>query len=92
MSNIEELKEQNDYLQRIIQTQEITNKILQTSLSEPSLDKLLELSIEHVVSAPLLHFKSKGAIFLIEDDPEILILKAQRGLSDYLLDACAKVP
>lgn len=92
MSDTNDLKVQIEYLQRIIQTQEITNKLLQTSLSEPSLNKLLELSIEHIVSAPLLPFKSKGAIFLIEDEPDVLILKAQRGLSDYLLKTCAKVP
>ncbi|MGD9162107.1 MAG: ATP-binding protein [Desulfobacteraceae bacterium] len=92
MKNYEEIKLQNDYLHRVVQAQEITNELLQISLVEPSLSKMLELSIDKIVSAPLFSFKSKGAIFLLEDEPEVLILKAQRGLPDYLLKECARTP
>lgn len=88
----DDLISENEYLHRIIQTQEITNKLLQLSLEEPSLDKMLNMIIEHLVAAPILPLESKGAIFFVEKDEETLIMKAQKGLPDYLLSACATIP
>jgi signal transduction histidine kinase len=33
-----------------------------------------------------------GCIFLVEDDPEILVMKVQRGLPQSVRSACARVP
>ncbi|MFA6003526.1 MAG: ATP-binding protein [Elusimicrobiota bacterium] len=79
-------------LQREIQTQEVVNKLLQASLEDLSLERTLERAIDAIVSAPLFPMKSKGAIFLVGEEPDTLIMRAQRGLPEYLLQACARVP
>lgn len=87
-----EISETELQLRREIQTQDVVNKLLHASLQDLSLERTLERAIDCIVSAPLFPMKSKGAIFLVEKDPEILVMRAQRGLSEYLLKACARVP
>ncbi|MBE3135617.1 MAG: HD domain-containing protein, partial [Acidobacteria bacterium] len=45
-----------------------------------------------IFSVPWHTIESKGAIFLVEDTPEVLVMKAQRNLGSPLLKACAYVP
>jgi signal transduction histidine kinase len=72
--------------------QAAVNHLLQLPLGDISLEEMLERAIEEIVSIPRLSLKSVGGIFLVEDDPEVLVLKAQRGLHPSLLTECAVVP
>jgi len=70
----------------------ILNNLLRTSLTGVSLEEQLQLFLEHIVSVALFEPKAKGSIFIVGDDPDVLVLKAQKGLAEPLLSACARVP
>ncbi|MBI4710026.1 MAG: GAF domain-containing protein [Nitrospirae bacterium] len=90
--DIDERKVVEEELRQHYELQTALNTILSISLEDISLKDTLERVIEQVVSIPWLSLESRGAILLVEDDPEMLVLKAQRGLPTTLQVKCAKVP
>lgn len=79
-------------LRQHYELQTALNTILHISLEDISLKDILERVIDQIVCIPWLSLESRGAIFLVEDDPEVLVLKAQRRLPLSLQSKCAKVP
>ncbi|KTB47425.1 HD domain [Dehalogenimonas alkenigignens] len=67
-------------------------EILNLSLKDVSLEELLSQALGIIISAPGLTIESKGAIFLVEDDPQVLVMKAQAGLDLPVKEICSKVP
>ncbi|MBC8458492.1 MAG: PAS domain S-box protein, partial [Deltaproteobacteria bacterium] len=99
----EELREHRDHLEEMVEertaelarnydTQNIINSLLSLSLKDISLDELLHRAIELIFSIPWLTFESRGCIFLVEDDPEVLVMKAQNGIFEPIQKECARVP
>lgn len=86
-----ELKAAKDIADRDYASQAVLNKLLHLSLQPISLDEMLWQFIEQITTIPWLAFE-KGAIFLVEDEPGVLVMKAQIGLAVPLLDICARVP
>jgi signal transduction histidine kinase len=79
-------------LERNYDTQRVINSILKIGLEENvSLDELLERSLNLVLSIPWLAFENRGAIFTVDDDPELLVLKTHKGLHESLLKKCTEV-
>ena len=74
------------------QTQTVLSKLLSISLLDTPLKEQLQLFLNHIISIPWLELKSKGSIFLVEDDPEVLVMKAHFGLAPQLLKTCKQVP
>ncbi len=72
--------------------QSAISSILRVSLQPISLDEQLQKILELILKIPWLSLESKGCIFLVEDDPDVLVMKAQHALSDDLLMSCAQVP
>lgn len=70
----------------------VLGALVRISLTNDSLDEQLQQSLDHLLSIPWLALESKGAILLVEDDPQVLVLRAQRNLSPPLLTKCARVP
>ncbi|MBW1706981.1 MAG: GAF domain-containing protein [Deltaproteobacteria bacterium] len=90
---LEELvEERTAELERNYDAQNIINSLLSLSLKDISLDEVLHRAIELILSFPWLIFESKAAIFLEEDDPEVLVLKAQNNFSETQQKTCGKVP
>ena len=85
-------KQAEQGLQRSYQVQTTLNKLLHLSLGNISLKEVLELFLYQITSIPWLSLESKGAIFLVEDDPEVLVLKAQQGLDTRIQTMCARIP
>jgi len=79
-------------IQRTSQTQTVLNKLLSLSLENLTLEEMLEQTIYHITSIPWLALESRGAIFLVEDEPEVLVMKAKRGLSVSLQTMCSRIP
>jgi PAS domain S-box-containing protein len=76
---------------QLIQT--AVSSILQLSLEPISLHEVLERTLDTLLSIPWIALQSKGSIFLVdENDPESLVLAAERGFSDSLRAACGTVP
>lgn len=71
--------------------QSVINSILQISLEPITLQKQLDRVLDITLSIPWLNLQSRGAIFLVEDNQEMLTMKIQRGLSSPHMSACEKV-
>ncbi|MBU0484096.1 MAG: diguanylate cyclase [Proteobacteria bacterium] len=74
------------------QTEQIMRQILHLSIKDLSLPEVLEEFIQLITSFPWLEVAAKGAVFLVEDDPKTLVLKAHYKLNEALLEKCAAVP
>jgi signal transduction histidine kinase len=74
------------------ETQSVVNSLLRLSLEDIPLDELLERALDLLLAIPWLAIESRGSIFLVEDDPKALVLKAQKGLEETLQRRCARLP
>ncbi|TRZ52184.1 PAS domain S-box protein, partial [bacterium] len=68
------------------------NAHLRLSLEDYSLEELLRKALDIILSVTSVSIETKGCIFLVEDEPEVLIQKVQKGLAEPLLKECARVP
>ncbi len=82
----------NELLKRNYDIQRALNSLLNFSLKANTIDEILKYTLELILSIPWLSFQSKGSIFLVEDDPQVLVMKFQKGLSEYLQQSCALLP
>ncbi|UCB52040.1 MAG: GAF domain-containing protein [Candidatus Zixiibacteriota bacterium] len=90
-SQIAERKRAEEEIQRSYHIQSVLNELLHLSLESISLEEVLERAIDHIVSVSWLATESRGCIFLVEDKPEELVMKAERGLAPQLQTECARV-
>jgi len=85
-----------DVVKSVISSHEISqaviNSLLRHSLEDLSLERLLKRALELILSIPWLAFENKGSIFLVEDDPNTLVMKAQHKLADPITQSCARLP
>ncbi|MCP3941489.1 MAG: GAF domain-containing protein [Desulfobacteraceae bacterium] len=89
---IEERRFAQTALKHSHDTQAIVNKLLKDSLKKLSLQELLTQCLDLILSLPWLSFQSKGCIFIVEDDPLVLVMKTQRGFSKELEKECSLLP
>ncbi len=80
------------YLKRSYETQAAINKLLKDSLGEETIIELLQGYLNLVISLPWLTFETMGSIFLIEKEPDVLVMKVQHGFSEALKKRCTSVP
>ena len=72
--------------------QAVINSLLRHSLGDLSLDRLLKHALDLILSIPGLAFENQGSIFLVEDDLNTLVMKAEHGLAYPIKQACARLP
>ncbi len=72
--------------------QSALNSISLLPLQDIPIETVLKRAIDIVLSIPWLVFESRGGIFLTEDSLDILALKAQRNLSDFIQKTCKQRP
>jgi hypothetical protein len=87
----EEVVSSQEIIRRDFFFQSTISSILRSSLEPVSLDEQMERIMEAILSLPFLSPQSRGCIFLVEDDPGILVMKAHRGLPESMRADCAKV-
>jgi len=85
-------KEAEEELTKSHQNQKVLNTLLEISLKPIPLEEQLECALDAILATPWLPMQPKGGIFLVEDEPDVLVLKAHRGLAPALLGMCARVP
>jgi PAS domain S-box-containing protein len=90
--DITERKQAEEEINRSYHIQAAINVILKVALEGLSLEETLKSSIDLVFSIPWLSFESRGSIFLVEDDPNVLVMKAQNGLAQPIQRECARIP
>jgi signal transduction histidine kinase/CheY-like chemotaxis protein len=89
---LSERKRAEEEVQRNHDTQTTINSILRLSLENIPLEEILKHSLDLILSIPWLVFESRGCIFLVEDTPGVLVMKAQNGLAKPIQMSCAQVP
>jgi PAS domain S-box-containing protein len=72
--------------------QGVINGLLNLSLEDLPLDELLRRSLLLLTAIPWIALESKGAIFLVADQPEVLVLRVHKGLPDPIIQQCAQIP
>ncbi len=87
----EEIVSSQEIIRRDFLFQSTVSSILRSSLEPVSLDEQMERIMDAILSLPFLSPQSRGCIYLVEDDPEILVMKAHRKLPESMRTACAKV-
>jgi len=70
----------------------VLNTLLRLSLEDIPLQELLQRALDLLTAISWIALEAKGGIFLVEDQPEVLMLKAQNGLAGPILAACGRVP
>ncbi len=92
LDDITERKRAEAAIKRHYDTQTAINWILHISLENIPLENILKQTLDLILSIPWLSFESRGGIFLVEEDrPEVLVLKAERGLSENIRNECSTV-
>src|SRR4030042_5033403 len=91
-TDITERKEMEQELQRNHDINVVVNSLLRLSLQNTSLEDILKRALDLILSVSWLAFQSRGAIFLVEKSPQVLVIKAQNGLAQPIQEACAQVP
>lgn len=87
----EEVLSSQEIIRRDFSFQSTISSILRSSLESVSLDEQMEHIMDAILNLPFLSQQSRGCIYLVEDDTEILVMKAHRGLPESMRAACAKV-
>lgn len=81
-----------DELRHTYETQRVIDSILRLGLEANDLTDVLNRALDLVLSIPGLAVESSGSIFLVEQEPEVLVLKAGSGLSREVRDDCSRIP
>jgi sigma-B regulation protein RsbU (phosphoserine phosphatase) len=92
VEDITERRNIDHALQRNLQAQSSLTSLLRLCLEPLPLEELLGRTLELLFEAPWVDLESTGAVFLVETAPEMLVMKAHRGLPDALVAACKQVP
>jgi len=79
-------------LRRNHDVQVLINSLMELSFREDSLDNLLSQSLDLILSLPWLSFESRGSVFVVEDEPGVLVMKGVKGLAESRLNECARIP
>ncbi len=90
--NITERKQAEEKIKRDYHIQDVTSQILRTSLQPISLEEQLNRILDLIIAVPWLTLQSKGCIYLVEDDSQVLVMKVHRQFSESLLNTCKSVP
>lgn len=90
--DVTQRKNMEQSLRANLEIQSSLAAILKLSLEPLSLEELLGQALDLLLSLHWIRLESKGAVFLVEDDPQVLVMKAHRGLAEPLLSGCRRVP
>lgn len=90
--DITEQKHAEETIRRNYQIQNILNALIKVSLEGIPLKELLVKALDIILSVPFLPLMHRGGIFVVEDEPDVLILTANRGFSLPIQEICARVP
>lgn len=88
----EKLQDKILELEENFKVQSIINKLLNLPLKDIPLAELLDSFLGHIIGFPWFELEPKGVVFLVEEETDVLVMQAQRGLESELLEKCQRVP
>lgn len=74
-----------------LKPQSALNRLLSLSMEKISLEESLNEFLRHIVYLPWLGLNPAGAVFLLNENREVLELKAQLGMPQEILENCREV-
>ena len=77
----------NDY-----HSQRVISSVLEISTRSIPFKEKLEQSLEAILSTPWLVLQGTGAIFVIDENSDTLLMAAQSGISETIQEECSRVP
>lgn len=92
ISDLTRRKARQRELEDNLNAQRVIGSILRLSLEPLTLDDFLQQTLELILDLPWLAVQNRGAIFVVEDESDTLVMKAHHQLSESLLSHCARVP
>lgn len=91
--DISRRKRAQQEIENSLRIQSAISLLLRISLEPIPLQEQLDRTLELLLSIPWIALESKGCIFLVdEEDPQTLVIQAQRGLPRELTNTCGRVP
>ncbi len=90
--DITERKLAEEKIRRNYNFQTAISSILSISLEAIPIEEQLDRILASILSIPGLSLESTGCIYLVENQPEVLVMKANKGLPASIKSGCAKVP
>lgn len=87
----QKVEERTNELQHNYNLQTVMNSFLHLSLEDISFDEFLKKTIALLLPLSWLTLEKKVAIFLVEAESGVLVLKAQSGLDKTIQKACSRV-
>ncbi|MBF0446201.1 MAG: GAF domain-containing protein, partial [Magnetococcales bacterium] len=85
------LQQEEKITHRLLQTKNVINTILQSATEPHTLDNLLKITLDQILTNTCITTLNKGAVFLYDDVTDELRLRIQRGMEDPLLKTCARI-
>ncbi|MBI4630592.1 MAG: PAS domain S-box protein [Chloroflexi bacterium] len=89
--DITERKKNDAELDLTLQQELVLGSLLHLGLENAPLDELLPKILREILSIPWMSLAPKGGIFLVEDQPGMLVLKAHQEMPPSLQAVCARV-
>lgn len=83
--------ESENILKRNYHIQGITNALLSFSLEDMNLELFFSLTLNLIFSMERFSFEKKGCILLIENEPDVLVMKFHKGFNGSSINPCEKV-
>jgi PAS domain S-box-containing protein len=90
--DITQRKKAEEKIRRSFQLQSAINEILKISLEPLPLEQQLEQMLDILLDVPSLTLEKNGCIYLVEDEPQVLVMKVQRGFAEEALRNCSRLP
>lgn len=78
--------------ERIHQSRQAISRLLGATLKPLSQEEVVAEALDVILAVPWIAVKSMGGIFLMDEEKGELVMAAQKGLHDHLLEACARIP
>jgi len=91
-NHIRERELHEEALRQDSDVQRILNRIMSSSHGPATLDKVLVFSLDQILSLEWLSFEGRGAVFIRDNTPGRLVMKAHRGLGEAVEKTCALLP
>jgi PAS domain S-box-containing protein len=90
--DITERKKAESRIERNYHIQKAISAVLKVSLQPIPLEGQMDRVLDLILSIPGLAMTPKGYIYLVEDEPDVLVLKAPSTIPDPASAPCRKVP
>jgi PAS domain S-box-containing protein len=92
VTDITKRKESEKQIAMNYEIQRVLSTILQTSLQPISLKKILDKTLDILLSIPFFSLHKQGSIFLVNQDGSKLEMVVHKGLNKSLVKTCSRLP